>query len=58
MEALYNWLVEVMVTPGLKSIISWIVETCSICTINNPNIRPPDKAHSDQRDISWGRLAD
>ena len=61
-EALYNWSIEVMVIPGMKSIISGIVETHPICTINNPNIRhphperSPDKAHSDQMNISWGRL--
>ena len=39
-EALYNWLVEVIVTPGMKGIISWIVETCPICTMNNPKVGP------------------
>ena len=41
MEALYNWLVEILVTLGVKNIISWVVETCFIYTINNPNTRPP-----------------
>ena len=40
-EALYNWLVEVMVTPGMKNIIIQIVETCRICTMNNPQTRLP-----------------
>ena len=40
-EVLYNRLVEVMVTSGMKSIISQIVETCPICTMNNSNTRPP-----------------
>ena len=29
-----------MVTSGTRSIISQIVETCPICTMNNPNTRP------------------
>ena len=62
-EALFNWLVEVMVTPDMKRIISWITETCPINTMNNSNTRPPfqrpqDKAHSDKRNICWRRLAD
>ena len=49
-------LVEVMVTPDMKRIISWITETCPINTMNNSNTRPPfqrpqDKAHSDKRNI-------
>ena len=36
-EALCNWSVEVMVTPGIKSTVSQIVETCPIYTMNNPN---------------------
>ena len=34
-----------MVTPGVKSIISRIVETCPICTVNNPSTRPPRGPH-------------
>ena len=34
-QALYNWLVEVMVTPGMKSIISQIAEICLTCAMNN-----------------------
>ena len=40
-EVVYNLLAEVMVTPGMKSIISQIVETFPICTMNNPSTRPP-----------------
>ena len=29
-----------MVLPGMKSVISQILETCPICTMNNPNTRP------------------
>lgn len=60
-EALYNWLVELRITCGMKSIASPIVETCTIYTVNTPNTRPPgppDKTYSDQRDISWRRLVD
>lgn len=39
-RASYNLLVEVMVTPGIESIISQIYETCPICTMNDPNLRP------------------
>ena len=38
-KELHNWLVEVLVTPGMKNIISWVVETSPICTMNNPNTR-------------------
>lgn len=37
---IYKWLVEVMVIPGMKRIISQILETCPICTMKNPNTRP------------------
>ena len=40
-EALGNWLVEVMVTSPMKSIVSWLHETGLICIMNNPNTRPP-----------------
>ena len=39
-EALGNWLVEVMVTSPMKSIVSWLHETGLICIMNNPNTRP------------------
>lgn len=32
-----NWLAGVMVSTGIKSIISQIFETCPIYTMNNPN---------------------
>ena len=60
-EALYNWLVELRITCGMKSIASLKVKTCTIYTVNTPSTRPsgpPDKTHSDQRDISWRRLVD
>lgn len=38
--ALYSRLAEVMVTPGMNSVISCIVETHPICTTNNPNTMP------------------
>ena len=40
-EFLYNWLVGVMITPGMKNTIGQIVETCLTCTMNNPKTRPP-----------------
>ena len=61
-EALYNWLVKVIVTPGMKRIISPVAETCPICTVNNPDTGPTRglliKGHSDQKDVSQRRLAD
>ena len=36
-----EWLVVVMVTPGMKSIIGHIVETVPICKINHSNTKPP-----------------
>lgn len=58
---------EVMVTLVMKSTISRIVETCFICIMTSSNIRhppththcqkPSNKAYSNQRDISWIRLA-
>ena len=60
-ETLYNWLVELRITCGMKSIASLKVKTCTIYTVNTPNTRPsgpPEKTHSDQRDISWRRLVD
>ena len=36
----YNWFSEFMVSSGARSIISYIVETCSICTMNSLNNRP------------------
>ena len=41
-DALYNWFVDLMVTPGMESIISLIVETRPIRTMNIPNTRPPE----------------
>lgn len=38
--ALYNSSAEIMVTPGVKSIISQMVKRCPICTMNNSNTRP------------------
>ena len=60
-EALYNWLVELMITHGMKIIASPIVETCTLYTVSTPNTTPPGpphKTHSDQRDLSWRKLAD
>ena len=50
-EALYNWLVELKITCGMKSIARPILETCTIYTVNPANIRPPgppDKTCSDR----------
>lgn len=41
-EVLYNSLVEAMIIPDMKCIISRIVEPCLICTMNNPSTRPPE----------------
>ena len=42
-KALYNRSVEVLVSPGMKSIniLSWRAETCLICTMNNSNTSLP-----------------
>lgn len=52
-EALYHWLAGVMVTPGMKGIISGIVKTC--LTLPAPP-KPPDKDRSDQGDMPWRKL--
>ena len=40
-EVLYNWLIELKITCGMKSIASPIVENCIIYTVNTPQHQTP-----------------
>ena len=40
-EALHNWLVRMLLTPGLRVLIEQEVKSYPICNTNNPNTGPP-----------------